>query len=39
MVTVELDARAGAEQEDKPGLVVPGQAAGCQVERVEGVLG
>jgi hypothetical protein len=36
---VELDACAGSEQEDEPGPVVPGQAAGCQVQRVEGVLG
>src|SRR5271166_5681938 len=35
---VELNACAGSEQEDKPGPVVPGQAAGCQVERVESVL-
>jgi hypothetical protein len=42
VVVVELDACAGSEQEDEPGLVVLGQAAGCRVERVErveGVLG
>lgn len=29
---IELDACTGSEQEDKPGLVVPGQASGCRVE-------
>jgi hypothetical protein len=36
---VELDACAGSEQENEAGLVVLGQAAGCQVQRVEDVLG